>query len=51
MQYKIKYIDKFSIKGNNANWIRDKRIYKGQEAHQRTDELLALGYLVEMTKI
>ena len=51
MQFKIKYIDKFSIKGNNANWTTDKKTYEGQEAHQRTEQLLALGYLVEMTKI
>lgn len=51
MLFKIKYIDKFSIKRKDPKWIIDEKTYLGQDAHTRADELIALGYLVEMTKI
>ena len=51
MLFQIKYIDKFSVKGNNPIWITDTKTYLGQDAYTRVDELLALGYLVEMTII
>ena len=51
MLFKLNTLTSFSVKGNNPIWTTDTKTYLGQDAYTRVDELLAPGYLVEMTII
>ena len=49
MEYKLRYLDKFSARAGNHNWISDPKTYSDSNVFIRLDQLQALGYLVELT--
>tara|TARA_B100000900_G_scaffold391506_1_gene386197 strand:- start:1166 stop:1363 length:198 start_codon:yes stop_codon:yes gene_type:complete len=49
MEYKLRYLDKFSARAGNHNWISDPKTYSDSDVFIRLDQLQALGYLVELT--
>ena len=50
MEYKLRYLDKFSARaGNHNNWISDPKEYTDSDVFVRLDDLQALGYIVELT--
>ena len=49
MVYTLRYLDKFSARAGNHNWISDPKTYSDSDVFQRLDELQALGYLVELS--
>ena len=49
MKYKLRYLDKFSARAGNHNWISDPKTYSDSDVFIRLDQLQALGYLVELT--
>ncbi len=51
MLYSLRYLDKFSARAGNHNWVSDPTLYSDNEVMERLSELQALGYLVEMTFI
>ena len=51
MKFLLRYLDKFSARSGNHNWIIDPVLYDDSNVFSRLDELQSLGYLVEMTFI
>ena len=51
MNYKLRYLDRFSARAGNHNWISDPTLYCDNDVMKRLSELQALGYIVEMTFI
>ena len=49
LDYKIRYLDKFSTRAGKHNWISVPKTYSDSDVFLRLDELQALGYLVELT--
>jgi len=49
MEYKLRYLDKFSARAGNHNWISDPKTYSDSDVFIKLDQLQALGYLVELT--
>lgn len=49
MEYTLRYLDKFSARAGNHNWISDPKTYGDSDVFLRLDELQELGYLVELT--
>ncbi len=50
MKISIRYLDKFSARAGNHNWISDSGTYHSEkEIIKRLDELQDMGYLVELT--
>ena len=49
LDYKIRYLDKFSARAGKHNWISDPKTYSDSDVFLRLDELQGLGYLVELT--
>ena len=49
MEYTLRYLDKFSARAGNHNWISDPKTYTDSDVFIRLNELQELGYLVEMT--
>ena len=49
LDYKIRYLDKFSARAGNHNWISDPKTYSDSDVFIRLNELQELGYLVELT--
>tara|TARA_Y100001937_G_scaffold94569_1_gene128261 strand:+ start:323 stop:511 length:189 start_codon:yes stop_codon:yes gene_type:complete len=51
MLISLRYLDKFSARAGNHNWISDPTLYCDNDVMKRLSELQALGYIVEMTFI
>ena len=49
MEYTLRYLDKFSARAGNHNWISDPKTYSDSNVFIRLNELQELGYLVELT--
>ena len=49
MEYTLRYLDKFSARAGNHNWISDPKTYSDSDVFIRLNELQELGYLVELT--
>ena len=49
MEYKLRYLDKFSARAGNHNWISDPKTYSDSDVFIRLQNLQDLGYLVELT--
>ena len=49
MIFLLRYLDKFSARAGNHDWVVDPQHYTDNDVHQRLEELQSLGYLVEMT--
>ena len=49
MDYTLRYLDKFSARAGNHNWISDPKTYSDSDVFIRLQNLQDLGYLVELT--
>lgn len=49
MIYLLRYLDKFSARAGNHDWVTDHNHYTDSDVHVRLEELQELGYIVEMT--
>ncbi len=49
MEYTLRYLDKFSARAGNHNWISDPKTYSDSDVFIRLQNLQDLGYLVELT--
>ena len=49
LDYKLRYLDKFSARAGKHNWISDPKTYSDSDVFLRLEQLQELGYLVELT--
>tara|TARA_R110001592_G_scaffold63231_1_gene193576 strand:+ start:369 stop:590 length:222 start_codon:yes stop_codon:yes gene_type:complete len=49
MIYTLRYLDKFSARAGNHNWVSDSIEYSDDNVFERLDDLQELGYLVELS--
>ncbi len=49
MIYSLRYLDKFSARAGNNNWVVDPTQYSDDNVFKKLDELQDLGYLVELS--
>lgn len=48
-KYFLRYLDRFSARSNNPNWVTDPTTYYEDNILERVAALQELGYLVEVT--